>query len=448
MSRKKYLFASSPYFILAFLITGCTATGNVPTALPPAATVLAAVPFSGTAAPLPPTILPTNTLPAPAATEPLLPEPPTEIVPTPTLGPALSHLAPGQKIDITFINMLDVHQGWGIGGVSQASDHVLRTEDGGKTWRDVTPPQPAADAGSLLQATGAFRDASNAWVVFAPQGSAPAGPFALIWSTHDGGTSWQYFSLDISGIGQEFFTPSNMTFVDDRHGWFLAHVGVGMMHDYVAIVATSDGGASWQVRLDPYSDGGIQSCSKNAMIYADDAQTGWLTPDCLGVDLVPHLFKTLDGGSTWTRLDLPEPSDAAAGFFDTNACGMHFPVVFSPSSELFAMQCRDMATFKIEKDYLYMTSDGGQSWQSAPYPGGALVFFGVQEGLALNRSISITSDGGQHWKLYKQVNWDGQFNYIDALTAWAVARDGGQIALVTTGDSGTLWKEIKPVVAP
>jgi photosystem II stability/assembly factor-like uncharacterized protein len=458
MSRQKPLFALSPLWMLVLLLIACNLTGTAPARLVPSATA-PVVAFASSTPTLAPPAIPvlTDTPTEPAATDTPLSGPPTEIIPTPTLGSAIPHLAPGQKIDITYINMLGELQGWGIGGISQASDHVFRTGDGGKTWRDVTPPQPTGEAGSQLQAVGAFRDASTAWVVYTPQGGAPASQFTLIWSTHDGGSSWQYFSLSTSSIGEEFFIPSDMTFVDAGHGWFLAHVGAGMMHDYVAIVATSDGGASWQVLLDPYTDGGIQSCSKNAMVFADDAQTGWLTPDCEGVDPVPHLFRTFDSGSTWQRLDLPAPSDAPAGFFDNNACGMHFPVVFSPSSEAFAMKCRDMATFKVEKDYLYWTADSGQSWRTTDlpagftvldFPGGGLYFPNATAGLALSRKIYSTTDGGKTWSLAKLVNWDGHFSFLDINTGWAVARDAGQIALVTTSNGGAFWQQIKPVVAP
>jgi len=333
---------------------------------------------------------------------------------------------------------------------------VFRTKDGGKTWQDVTPPQPAPASGSTLQASGAFRDAATAWVVYSLAGSGPADAFTLIWSTRDGGATWSYFSLDTTSIGAEFFIPSNMTFVDAQHGWFLAHVGAGMMHDYVAILATGDGGVSWQALLDPNSDGGIQSCGKNAMAFAD-TQTGWLTPDCDGVDPVPHLFKTGDGGSTWQRIDLQAPSGAPAGFLDNNACGMHDPVLFSAASAVFAMKCKDTATFTVEKDYLYSTSDGGQTWQTTALPSdftvlaepaGGLFFPSAGAGLALSRKIYATADGGKTWSLAKLVNWDGQFDFLDLKTGWAVARNSGQIALVATTDGGGTWQQLKPTVAP
>ncbi len=78
--------------------------------------------------------------------------------PTPTLpGPAIAHLAAGQAINIIKIHMLDPYSGWGIGGLVHAQDHIFRTQDGGDTWRDVTPPQPVPAAGDAPIAIGISR---------------------------------------------------------------------------------------------------------------------------------------------------------------------------------------------------------------------------------------------------------------------------------------------------
>ena len=85
---------------------------------------------------------------------------PTSTVPPPLKLTALQRLAAGQPVTITYISMLDPTMGWAIGG---AEDHVLRTDDGGETWHDVTPPEPAPIAeepGKI--ASGFFLDANRA----------------------------------------------------------------------------------------------------------------------------------------------------------------------------------------------------------------------------------------------------------------------------------------------
>ncbi len=370
----------------------------------------------------------------------------TPALPTPSLGPSISHFSAGQKILITYIHMVNANIGWAIGGVSKASDHVFHSQDGGQTWHDVTPPEPAAAAGTEIQATGYFKDTTSGWVVYAPGNDALAPKSARIWYTHDGGSSWQFSSLDTSGF-QESFSPSTIVFVDDQHGWILAHLGEGMNHDYIAVISTSDGGLTWHVANNPTDDtSGVQSCNKTGMAFAD-AQNGWLTLDCNGVDPVPHLFRTADGGATWQRLDLAAPADSP-DLFNNSACGLYSPVLFSSLSSVFSLKCLDTATSKTETDYLYWTSDGGKSWQTASYPGGILVFFGKQQGFALANSIAATSDGGQTWSKRSFVTWDGQFSFIDPNRVWVVATNQGATALVESTDGCKTWTILSPVVSP
>jgi len=406
---------------------------------------------------LPPTVAPTqplSTIVTPSDTP--QPEPPTSIPPTPVLGQAILHLKSGQKIDITYIHMLDTKLGWGIGGLSQASDHVFRTQDGGNTWHDVTPPQPAPAAGDYIVALGYFKDASTGWVAYGPLASGSVPPYILVWSTQDGGNSWTYGTIYTSSVSEETFSPLYVDFIDNQNGWLLVVLGGGMMHEYVALFATHDGGATWTDITDPTSENEIQSFPKTGMVFVD-SQNGWLTRDAQGVDPAPHVSHTSDGGVTWTRIDLPAPA-GTAGWFDNNACGMYYPFVISLSSAFFAMKCLDTNTYQIQHDYLYATSDGGHTWQSSPLPadftipdsGGALYFSDAQTGLALSRTMFRTQDGGKTWTPVRPqaVNWDGQFSFIDMLKAWAVARDSGQIALVKTSNGGVTWTDIQPVVTP
>jgi photosystem II stability/assembly factor-like uncharacterized protein len=372
------------------------------------------------------------------------------------LGPAIQHLNAGQKIDITYIHMVDTNLGWGIGGLSQASDHVFRTQDGGNTWHDVTPPQPAPAAGNAVAALGYFKDASTGWVVYGPIDWGGVPPYILVWSTHDGGNSWTYGAIYSSSVYAETFRPLYMDFIDSHNGWVLVLLGEGMMHEYVALFGTQDGGATWTDITDPLSQNDIQSFPKTGMVFVD-SQNGWLTRDAQGVDQAPHVIRTSDGGVTWTRIDLPAPA-GTTGWFDNNACGMYDPFVLSLSSAIFAMKCLDTVTYHVQHDYLYTTSDGGQTWKSAPLPadftipdsGGALYFSDAQTGLAFSRMMYRTQDGGQTWTPVRPlaVNWDGQFSFIDMLNAWAVARDSGQIALVKTSNGGLTWTDLLPVVAP
>ena len=426
------------------MILGCHFLGNVSTPLAPSGappSVPATTAFLAVGTTLEATAIPATQTPVPS---------------TPILGPAIPHLAAGQTFDITYIHMVDANQGWGIGGAAQARDHVFRTQTGGQTWHDVTPPQPTPPkAGDAIAALGFFADAFNGWVVYDPVDSSTVPPYILVWFTHDGGDSWTYGLVSSTGVSAVSFSPWYLDFSDSQHGWLLVLLGGGMMHAYVALYSTGDGGLTWTDILDPSTDNDIQSFTKTGMIFVD-ARTGWLTRDAQGVDSIPHTFITRDGGVSWTRIDLPAPA-GTTGWFDNNSCGTYSPFALTNQSALFTMKCLDNATYKVEHDYLYSTSDGGQTWQSVSLPSaftvtsppdGGLFFTNVQTGLALSRWIYRTDDGGKTWSSGKQLNWDGQFSFVDLNTGWAVATNAGQIALVKTVDGGNTWQEIKPVITP
>lgn len=346
---------------------------------------------------------------------------------------------------------MDAVKGWAIGGLSGNSDHVFRTADGGLTWKDVTPPEPApADPQSPKQAIGFFMDEEKAWVVFSGA-SGLALDQAYIWRTTDSGTTWQYSALTEPALYQESYMPSDLSFVDAQHGWMIAHIGAGMNHDYYALLATSDGGATWTTLLSPYDDfSGTQSCYKSGMVFVT-AQDGWMSVNCHGVVAIPYFFKTSDGGFTWQRMDLPAPPSEPDLFDNPNGyCALEEPpVLLTTTFGALILDCTQFASGNSSKtSFLYETSDAGNSWDVYAYPGGPVQFINALTAFALGRNIQRTDDGGHTWIAVKTVNWDGQFSFIDANTAWAVATADGQIALVNTTNGGATWQEIKPQVAP
>ena len=149
---------------------------------------------------VPSTDTPPGTVPAmielPTVTmTPTLPEPPAPTLPSPS-GAPIPHLSAGQAIKLTYIRMLDLTHGWAVGGLDGASNHVFRTSDGGLTWQDQTPPEPAAvDPGQPQKAVGAFLDGLHAWVLYygAQFGASAA---AYVWSTQDGGATWSFSGLN------------------------------------------------------------------------------------------------------------------------------------------------------------------------------------------------------------------------------------------------------------
>jgi photosystem II stability/assembly factor-like uncharacterized protein len=344
--------------------------------------------------------------------------------------------------------MLDQESGWAIGDTGAAVESILRTADGGGTWREVTPAEALSHPEQGTQALGYFQGKDRAWVVyFTPPGSTPEP--AVVWRTQDGGQTWQSSqALDLSGL-ESIFDPSHLQLADDRVGWMLVHVGVGMNHDYVAFFKSTDGGQSWNRLLDPYNDGGIQSCYKHDLLFTD-AQHGWLTGTCNGVAAGVLLFRTADGGVSWQEVKLPAPASSPNLFTSFEvACGSSSPAFLDTQTGYIDVSC-DLYTQepRTTEHYLFFTDDGGDTWTSTPYPGGELRFFDVQTGLALGQEIFKTEDGGASWTKISVVTWEGLFDFPAEGYGWAIARSGDKIALVFSQDGGQYWTIVQPRLAP
>jgi photosystem II stability/assembly factor-like uncharacterized protein len=445
---KKQPAISLLWLILSFLMAACNEVA-LPADLPsPASPFLPGETATDTTAPtLPSTDTPLPPAPTNTAIPPSL-TPEVFIPPVPPPGPILERFPAGQEIDLLQVQMFDLQQGWAIGGLGGSRDHLFATTDGGTHWADLTPPQPGEPG--TLALTAFFLDASTAWVTYSElDARLPA--FPVVWHTADRGLTWQAGGLlDLADLGQSFV--SDLVFIDAQHGWLLTGVGAGMSHSYVALFRTEDGGQSWTRLLDPFEDTQIQVCQKTGLSFLDE-NIGWLSGDCGGVMAGVFLKQTRDGGLTWNDVTLPPPADNPL-LYDVNtwaACGsddLHF---FDPQTGLLGVRCTlypaagGDPTFA---SYLYATRDGGATWEAVPYPGGTLLFLDPQTGWALSRDIYQTSDGGQTWTRLATVYWDATFDFVSPQVGWAAATNDGEYALVQTSNNGRNWAMLNPVVGP
>jgi photosystem II stability/assembly factor-like uncharacterized protein len=378
-----------------------------------------------------------------------------------TVPDSIAHLEAGTAVTLTALEMLDATTGWAIGGVGSLGNHVLRTSDGGETWADLTPPEPASAStspGFLIDAHGYFPDAATAWVVYGTVDTSV--PTAIqVWHTADAGLTWAGSEpIDAGDLGvSDFFAPSDLHFVDADNGFFLAHLGVGMNHDYIAVYHTADGGATWTAVFGPQSDG-PQSCGKTGLRFVD-AQHGWLTGDCQGVAPGLFFYATSDGGATWTPASVPPPADGADLFTREDAgCGTNSLTVFDAQTAKLSVACLILSTDPIATQaYVYTTTDGGAHWTSSPAPSRGLTFLNPQLGWSLPLTLGFdnppfalahTTDGGLTWTNVAAVKWYGQPDFVDEQIGWNVAHTADTTSLVRTTDGGATWETLSPVIGP
>ncbi len=165
------LLKSGPISILVLiLLVGCNL--NSPSGTPPAV-ISPTLPATGvpstvaapsttlppTATSKPPTQSVTSTFPAVITATPLPATATSAATPRPTVVPTKA-----TPVKITQIHMVDMNSGWAIGQYTNATtDDILRTSDGGKTWKAVTPPEPNRPG---KHAVAFFQDGAHAWVNF------------------------------------------------------------------------------------------------------------------------------------------------------------------------------------------------------------------------------------------------------------------------------------------
>jgi photosystem II stability/assembly factor-like uncharacterized protein len=359
--------------------------------------------------------------------------------------------------------MFDEAHGWGL----ETTGHLLRTVDGGVTWKDVTPPEIG------FVSTG---DMMHAWAVMETREACDVcpggGALGLVsWHTADGGQTWQQGSLLIADALD--FRPIAMQFVDDTKGWFLFVERIGMSgFTYESLVQTSNGGESWR-QVHPLSDG----CVSGGMIFLNE-QEGWIGDDCrmlsntfdgipvqefLNGKATPSLNRTTDGGNTWSSFSVPAPTVFPLNFtspeVDPNTwvyCGIKEIDQISQKAFLLQWSCNTAhSTIFVEASYAYLTTDRGQSWHSWLSTGNE-AFTNLNTGwrlFAANDSqpslLQQTTNGGLTWQAIKEVAWKtAQFDFVSEQVGWANVSDNLNTALLHTVDGGKTWIEIRPVVIP
>ncbi len=171
------------------------------------------------------------------------------------------------------IRFADKKRGLAIGAIyNQKGDAVLdslvmRTEDGGETWRRVTVPAK----GELFHLD--FNGSSRAWIV---------GDKGLILASSDGGSSWQQQK---SGVERALF---NVDFRDDDFGFA---VGGG-----ATILRTEDGGRNWEKIGTAFRE------TFKRVDFADD-KNGWI------VGHKGTILRSSDKGRTWVKQESSTAAD-------------------------------------------------------------------------------------------------------------------------------------------
>ncbi|MEU8123321.1 oxidoreductase [Spirillospora sp. NPDC049024] len=289
---------------------------------------------------------------------------------------------------------------------------VLRTTDGGATWRDVAPP----DAEGLeFRDVEAF-DARRAVVLAIGEGDA-----SRVYRTSDGGASW---TLGFKNDDPRAFYDC-VTFFDSRHGLAVSDPVDGRFR----IISTGDAGRTWRVLpsegMPPALEGEAGFAASGQCLVSHGPRDVWLAT---GGASRSRVFHSGDRGLTWTVADTPLPSSPSQGVF---------AVAFRDSRHGVAVG-GDYRPGQPSPAAAATTDDGGRTWRPARRPPAEYrsgVVWPVYSGpaaLAVGPTGSDgTLDGGRTWTRFDT----GSFDTVDCAAdggCWAAGEKGRAARLTFT----------------
>ena len=262
-----------------------------------------------------------------------------------------------------------------IAWASGSGSTVLRTEDGGLSWKKITVTADRLDFRDIDAV-----DEKTAYVLSIGNGEA-----SRIYKTTDGGATW---ALQFRNQDAKRFLDA-MSFWDADHGIVIGDSIAGRFD----ILLTANGGQTWTPvasdLLPPAleNEGAFAASGTNIAVYGK--KYAWIG---LGAGPRARVLHTSDGGGHWKVFETPIKSGKASGIFSIAFRDQRHGVIVGG----------DYEKEKEAVDNLAITSDGGATWQLLKGLSGfrSVVAYvpGTNMLIALGPAGGDYSmDDGQHW---------------------------------------------------
>ena len=250
--------------------------------------------------------------------------------------------------------------------------------------------------------------------------------------TSDGGRTW----ASRPALGPSA-TVLSWSFIDSTRGWMLASKAGADELPAPRLYRTDDGGFSWTDLGAP-----VRAPDRALQVQFSYRGTGWLSTVSSG----PYAYQTQDFGATWTRVPLPAVTEAASSggeYFvavrPTTGLGAVASVVYFPPVK------GRTGVGGIVRGYPPLTVrafDGGRPHtyiyttlldQLVPGP--------FAEEPPPNQAELSTVDGGATWATIAPPSAGGALGYFDAGHWWWI----GEGTLAGSDDGGVTWTDPRDI---
>lgn len=257
------------------------------------------------------------------------------------------------------LSMVDAQSGFAVAsGILQGdSSLVFSTHDGGSTWTQIAtmPSLGGVEVGGPLQDSQLlFTSDLDGWAVPGVSGGAPGEPQTsggVIYRTTDGGVSWS----GVSGLpaGLQYTLPH---FFGPQDAVTLATKGTQGDND-PAVLVTQNGGTTWTRHPLPAFEGAQFQPGSFATRFAVVGLLNWK------VDTGSKLYETTDGGKTWTSFR-PRPKVGVGDVEGIDFSSPNFGMAIEQNPVCFTQAVVGRASYECYP-VLTLTSDGGRRWTPA-----------------------------------------------------------------------------------
>jgi photosystem II stability/assembly factor-like uncharacterized protein len=281
----------------------------------------------------------------------------------------------------------------------------LKTTDSGKTW---------IGAKVKGEETLEFRDVHAFSSEEAFLLSAGTGSQSKIFQTRDGGYSWQ---LRFENHNPEAFFDC-MGFWNQQHGLAFSDSVAGKF----IVIRTRDGGQTWAAidpnTIPPALSGEGSFAASGTCLATGNKHTAWFGT---GASARARVFRTLDGGNTWSVADSGISSGATAGITSVSVVTSDWIFVFGG----------DVADTEKAGLKLAVSRNGGIDWTTVASPWLPAVY-GGKAILYQNRMILITvgpqgvffsRDEGLSWQQVSNEDYWG-ISMLSSGIGWIVGPEG------------------------